>query len=136
VSPGPAPLAGKQKALDGYFAHDTVEEIVAALKAGSSWAQEQAAVLATKAPLSMKVSLRELRQARGLASFADEMAVAYRLACRVISTPDFQAGVRAVVVDTDNAPRWDPARLEDVSDDMLDGLFAPLEGRAEWTPLP
>jgi enoyl-CoA hydratase len=134
--PGPAPLAGKRKALDGYFAHDTVEEIVAALKAGSSWAREQADVLADKAPLSMKVTLRELREARGKATFVEEMAIEYRLACRIISTPDFQEGVRAVLVDKDNAPRWNPARLEEVTEAMVDALFAPLGGRPEWTPLP
>lgn len=133
--PGLAPLAGKQKALDGYFEHDTVEEIVAALEAGSSWAKEQAQVLAAKSPTSMKVARRELREARGKASFADEIALEYRLACRIISTPDFQEGVRAVVVDKDNAPRWSPARLEDVTDAMLDALFAPFADRAEWSPL-
>jgi enoyl-CoA hydratase len=133
--PGPAPLAGKQKALDAYFEHDTVEAIIEALKAGSSWAQEQAQVLATKSPTSMKVALRELRQAREKPSFADEIALEYRLACRIISTPDFQEGVRAVVVDKDNAPKWAPARLEDVTDEMLDRLFAPFEGRAEWSPV-
>jgi enoyl-CoA hydratase len=135
ADPGPAPLAGKQKALDALFGRDTVEAILAALKAGSSWAQEQAAVLETRSPTSMKVALRELRQAREKPSFADEIALEYRLACRIICTPDFQEGVRAVVIDKDNAPRWSPARLEDVTDEMLDHLFAPLDDREEWSPI-
>jgi enoyl-CoA hydratase len=134
--PGPAPLAGKQKALDALFAHDTVEEIMAALQAGSSWAKEQAAVMAGHSPTTMKVALRELRQAPFMLSFADEIAQEYRLACRIISTHDFQDGVRAVVIDKDNAPRWSPARLEDVTEAMLYALFAPFEDRAEWSPLP
>jgi enoyl-CoA hydratase len=134
--PGPAPLAGKQKALDALFGRDTVEEIVAALQAGSSWAKEQAAVMAGNSPTTMKVALRELRQAKDKASFADELALEYRLACSIISTHDFQEGVRAVVIDKDNAPRWSPARLEDVTEAMLDRLFAPFEDRAEWSPLP
>lgn len=133
--PGPAPLAGKQKALDAYFEHATVEEIVEALKAGSSWAREQAQVLATRSPTSMKIALRELRQAREKPNFADEIALEYRLACRIIRTPDFQEGVRAVVVDKDNAPKWSPARPEDVTEAMLDALFAPFADRAEWSPL-
>src|SRR6185312_11430799 len=80
ADPAPAPLAGKQKALDGLFKHDTVEEILAALRAGSSWAKAQAAVLETRSPTSMKVALRELREARGTPSFADEIALEYRLA--------------------------------------------------------
>jgi enoyl-CoA hydratase len=133
--PGPASLAGKQKALDALFGRDTVEDILAALRAGSSWAQEQAAVLAGRSPTSMKVALRELREARGKASFADQIALEYRLACRIISTPDFQEGVRAVVVDKDNAPQWSPARLEEVTEAMLDRLFAPFEDRKEWSPI-
>ena len=136
MDPGPAPLAGKQKALDAYFEHGSVEEIVAALKAGSSWAQEQAQVLAAKSPTSMKVSLRELRQAREQPSFAAEIVLEYRLACRIISTSDFQEGVRAMVIDKDNAPDWRPRRLEDVTETMLDALFAPFADQPEWTPLP
>lgn len=135
ADPGPAPLAGKQKALDGYFEHDTVEAILAALRAGSSWARQQAVVLETRSPTSMKVALRELRLAREKPSFADEIALEYRLACRIISTPDFQEGVRAVVIDKDNAPKWSPARLEDVTEAMLDRLFAPFNDRPEWTPI-
>jgi enoyl-CoA hydratase len=136
ADPGPAPLAGKQRALDAPFGQGAVEEILAALRVGSSWAQEQAAVLQTRSPTSMKVALRELRQAAGKPSFADEIAIEYRLACRIIATPDFQEGVRAVVIDKDNAPRWSPARLEDVTEAMLDALFAPFDDREEWSPLP
>lgn len=134
--PGPSALAGKQKALDALFEHGAVEEIVAALKGGSSWAQEQAEVLAARSPTSMKVALRQLRQAREAPNFADEIVLEYRLACRIISSADFQEGVRAVVVDKDNAPKWSPARLEDVTEAQLDALFAPFEDRAEWSPFP
>ena len=134
--PGLAPLSGKQSALDSVFEHDTVEAILAALRAGSSWAREQAAILGTKSPTSMKVALRELRGAREQPTFGAEMLLEYRLACRLIASHDFQEGVRAVVIDKDNAPRWSPARLEDVSQAALDALFAPFDDQAEWTPLP
>jgi len=133
---GLAPLSGKQSALDSVFGHDTVEAIVAALQAGSSWAREQAAILQTKSPTSMKVALRELRTAHERPAFADEMRLEFRIACRIIASPDFQEGVRAVVVDKDNAPHWRPARLEEVSEAALDALFAPFADAAEeWTPL-
>jgi enoyl-CoA hydratase len=135
VDPGPAPLAGKQSALDALFAHDSVEAILASLRAGSSWAHAQAAILETRSPTSMKVALRELRGARERSNFADEMALEYRLACRMIAAHDFQEGVRAVVIDKDNAPQWRPARLEDVSQEALDALFAPFEDQAEFTPI-
>jgi enoyl-CoA hydratase len=133
--PGQPGLSGKQSALDSVFEHDAVEEIVAALKAGSTWAQEQAEILSAKSPTSMKVALRELREAREKPTFADQIATEYRLAVRMIQTNDFQEGVRAIVVDKTVPARWSPARLEDVTDATLDALFAPFDDQPEFTPL-
>jgi enoyl-CoA hydratase len=133
---GLAPLSGKQSALDAVFGHDSVEAILEALRAGSSWAREQAEVLTAKSPTSMKVALRQLRTADERPAFADEMRLEFRLACRIIASPDFQEGVRAVVIDKDNTPLWRPARLEEVTEEVLDALFAPFADEAEeWTPL-
>jgi enoyl-CoA hydratase len=63
------------------------------------------------------------------------MAVEYRLAVRVCRLPDFQEGVRAVIIDKDNAPRWSPATLAGLDDAGLDSLFAPLPAAEEWTPI-
>ena len=134
--PGPAPLAGKQAALDAVFQHDSVQAIMSALQAGSSWAREQAAILQAKSPTSMAVALRLVRGARQRPTFVSEMIVEYRLACRMISRRDFQEGVRAVVIDKDNEPEWRPGRLEDVTDAQLDALFAPFDGQAEFEPIP
>jgi len=134
--PGEAPVAAHVEAIDRLFAHDTVEAIFAALKAdGSDWALAQLAVLGTKSPQSMKVTLRQLRTGATLSSFAEAMAMEYRLGGRVVRTHDFQEGVRAVVVDKDNQPRWSPADLDGVTDAALDALFAPLPSGDEWTPL-
>jgi enoyl-CoA hydratase len=48
---------------------------------------------------------------------------------------DFQEGVRAVVIDKDNKPAWNPATLEGVTDALLDEIFAPLPPGEEWSPL-
>lgn len=136
ADPGPAPLSEHREAIDRLFGHDTVEAIFAALEAdGSDWAAKQLSVLKTKSPQSMKVSLRQIRTGAGLTSFAENMAMEYRLGGRVVRTHDFQEGVRAVIVDKDNAPKWSPADLAGVTDADLDALFAPLPADEEWTPL-
>ena len=133
---GAAPLSSHRQAIDRLFAFDTVEAILAALEAdGSDWALAQLATLRTKSPQSLKVTLRQLRAGRAMQTFAEVMAMEYRLGGRVVRTHDFQEGVRAVIVDKDSAPKWSPATLEGVTDDALDALFSPLPVDEEWTPL-
>ena len=133
---GEPPIEPHLPAIERLFAFDTVEAIFAALEAdGSDWALAQLATLKTKSPQSLKVTLRQLRTGATLESFADNMAMEYRLGGRVVRTPDFQEGVRAVIVDKDNAPKWSPADIHGVSDAELDALFAPLPADEEWRPL-
>ncbi|HYD27320.1 enoyl-CoA hydratase/isomerase family protein [Brevundimonas sp.] len=134
---GEPPIEPHLPSIDRLFAFDTVEQIFAALEAdGSEWSSAQLAILKTKSPQSLKVTLRQLRTGAGLTSFADNMAMEYRLGGRVVRTHDFQEGVRAVIVGKDNAPRWSPADLSGVTDADLDRLFAPLPADEAWTPLP
>jgi enoyl-CoA hydratase len=53
----------------------------------------------------------------------------------VLVRPDFAEGVRAVIVDKDNAPQWDPATAEGVTEALVDAIFAPLPVQEEWKPL-
>ncbi|MBI1198085.1 MAG: enoyl-CoA hydratase/isomerase family protein [Phenylobacterium sp.] len=134
---GRPPVAQHQDEIARTFGGDSVEAIVAALKASDSdWAKEQLAVLATKSPQTMKVAFRQLKTSAGLKSFADNMAMEYRIGARVVQRHDFIEGVRAVIVDKDNAPKWNPPTLEAVGDDILDAIFAPLPSDQEWSPLP
>ena len=133
----PPGLSDHRAAIDRLFAFDTVEEIFAALEAdGSDWALAQLAVLKTKSPQSLKVSLRQIRTGARLTAFADNMAMEYALGGRMVRTHDFQEGVRAVIVDKDNAPKWSPADLSGVTEATLAALFAPLPEHEQWTPLP
>ena len=134
VNPGPSPLADHHEKLDRMFSADAIEQIMAALAEGGGWARAQAAVLERKCPTTLKVTLRLLREGAGRANFAEEMAVEYRLAVRLTRRHDFIEGVRAVIVDKDNAPRWSPATLAGVTGEMLDKLFSPLPAGEEWTP--
>ena len=114
-----------------------LEEILAALAADESeWATSELATLETKSPLSCKVSLRLLAEGADRASFTDEMRAEYALASRVVRTHDFREGVRALLIDKDNEPQWDPATPGDVTDEMLDVLFQPLPPSDAWTPFP
>lgn len=133
---GAAPLLPRREAIDRLFAFDTVEDIFAALEAdGSDWALGQLAILKTKSPTSLKVTLRHIREGAKVASFSDNMAVEYAVSGRIGATHDFQEGVRAVIVDKDNAPKWSPADLSGVTPQTLDALFAPLADNEKWTPL-
>jgi enoyl-CoA hydratase len=69
-------------------------------------------------------------------SFAEEMKAEYALAGRVARTHDFREGVRALLIDKSGDPQWDPATPEEVTDEMLDVLFAPLPETEAWTPFP
>lgn len=122
--------------IDRLFASDRLEDILSALEGeDSKWAGKELATLRSKSPLTMKVALRQIAQAKGLSDFADEMQTEYRLASRMIMEPDFAEGVRAVLVDKDNAPRWNPADPAGIDEAKLDALFAPLAPDQEWTPL-
>jgi enoyl-CoA hydratase len=119
------------------FAPDRLEEVLALLDAEESdWANSVLATIRNKSPLSCKVSLRLLADGAARATFADEMRAEYALAGRVVRTHDFREGVRALLIDKDNAPRWDPSAPEDVTEEMLDVLFEPLPPSEQWTPFP
>lgn len=137
VSPPDSHFAVRLTDIDRLFASDRLEDIYAALRAdGSDWAQAQLAALDSKSPQTMKVALRQLAQASRLTRFVDNMAMEYDLACRIIARPDIVEGVRALIVDKDNQPRWNPPTVEAVTDQLVDAIFAPLPDGERWTPLP
>ncbi|AOH84824.1 enoyl-CoA hydratase [Sphingomonas panacis] len=121
--------------IDRLFASDRLENVLAALAADpGEWAAAQRATLSAKSPQAMKVSLRLLAEASAMTDFADEMRQEYAVATRVAQRHDFIEGVRALIVDKDNAPRWNPATPEGVSDATIDAIFAPLPAHEAWTP--
>ena len=122
--------------INRHFASDHFEDILASLEGDESeWAMRELATLRTKSPQTCKVALRQLSAGAAMSDFADNMAMEYRIASRVIVRPDFAEGVRAVIIDKDNAPNWDPATPEGVTDDLIEAIFAPLPAEEEWKPL-
>lgn len=134
-----APLAKIVEArpqIDRLFALDVYEDILVALEQdGGDWASNTLTTLRTKSPQTCKVALRQLSDSVNFADFTENMLMEYRIAARVLTRHDFIEGVRAVIVDKDNAPKWNPATPEGVTEALLNEIFAPLPADQEWKPL-
>ncbi|MEM7739596.1 MAG: enoyl-CoA hydratase/isomerase family protein [Pseudomonadota bacterium] len=115
--------------IDRAFSAGSVEEIIDRLQAGSEWAKGAAHEMAAKSPLTMKVAHRQLRLGKEQ-TFRDVMAMEFRICTRMIKTPNFQEGVRAVLVDRDNNPAWSPSALDDIDHQAVSIFFEDL-GRDE-----
>lgn len=136
VTPPPSKIVETLFQINRHFASDRFEEILASLDGDDSdWAMREQATLRTKSPQTCKVALRQLAESIKLDDFAENMMMEYRIASRVLLRPDFAEGVRAVIVDKDNEPKWDPATPEGVTDELIDAIFAPLSAVEEWKPL-
>jgi enoyl-CoA hydratase len=136
TTPPEAKIVANIPAINRHFATDDFEAILASLEGDDSdWAMKELAALRTKSPQTCKVALRQLADSLALTDFADNMRMEYRIAARVLTRPDFAEGVRAVIVDKDNAPQWNPATPGGVTVALIDGIFAPLPASEEWAPL-
>ena len=136
VVPPEAKIAAQAETIDRLFASDHYEDILAALGAeGGEWATATLATLGSKSPQTCKVALRQLRDSLHCEDFAANMAMEYRIGSRVLLRPDFAEGVRAVIIDKDHAPKWNPPTAQAVTEDLIDAIFAPLPADEEWKPL-
>ena len=136
VTAPPAAITGQIDKINRLFASDRYEDILAALeKDGGEWAQKELGALRTKSPQTCKVALRQLREGAAMPDFAAEMRQEYAIGSRVVQMHDFLEGVRALIVDKDNSPKWDPPTPEAVTDEWIDAIFAPLPPAEAWTPL-
>ncbi len=107
-------LAQHRRVIDRAFAADSVPEIIARLQQdGGSFARETVRTLRTMSPSSLVWSLRLLRQGAER-TLADCLRAELRATRTVTAGHEFIEGVRAMVVDKDRAPSWQPARIEDV----------------------
>ena len=121
------PVAALQPQIDRWFAHDRMDDIVADLQRdGSELAQTTLKTLGEKSPRGMVVALKLLRLGRGSSSLEECLVREYRAALEVFASDDFREGVRAAVIDKDRNPRWSPARIEDVTPEMVAPYFAEI----------
>ena len=127
-----AQLDGHRAAIDHHFSQPDVAAIIASLQAdGSEWAQKTVEVLSHRSPLMMAVSLEQVRRARQM-SLADDLRmerdmVRHCFHLRPGTASETVEGIRALAVDKDHAPRWNPASLADVTPEMVQAFF-----RSPW----
>jgi enoyl-CoA hydratase len=130
-----AKIVAQEEDINRLFESDRLEDIYAALESkGGAWGAETLATLRIKSPQTMKVSMRLLKEGRLMVDFAAEMTQEYAVGARVVMRHDFLEGVRAVIVDKDNAPVWNPDAPEGVTDELIDAIFSPLPAAEAWTP--
>jgi enoyl-CoA hydratase len=129
---GEGPIVARRSTIDRLFAGDRAENILEALEreaaspsADAEWASKTAAIIRTKSPLSLKLALAQVRRGKAW-DFETCMHAEFRIVSRIIHGHDFYEGVRAVIVDKDNKPRWTPATLAEVSEAEVERHFAPL----------
>jgi enoyl-CoA hydratase len=126
-APPPSDLASRAARIDRAFGCDSVDAIRAALAAmGGDWAAKTMAELDRRSPLALKITLAAIRNARTLPTLEAALNVEYRLTTRLFEHGEFIEGVRALLVDKDKSPKWNPPRLEDVTAERVEAFFAPL----------
>lgn len=132
--PGPGPLGKRHEAIDRCFGGDSLDDILAALRAEKTdWAWDTVDALAARSPTSLAVTFRQLSEGRELA-FDDAIRREFRLACRFLAGRDLYEGIRAQVVDKDRRPLWSPASLAELDEIIVAGYFDSLGG--DELPLP
>ena len=127
----------QQPAIDRLFRAQRVEDVLATLDAEAtengphgSFAFNAAALLRAKSPTSLKIALAQMRRGPTL-DFVECMRTEFRIVSRVMRGHDFYEGVRAVIIDKDEAPHWQPHALEEVSVEEIERCFAPAERELE-----
>ncbi|KAH9505521.1 hypothetical protein Btru_057493 [Bulinus truncatus] len=117
--------------INKLFTGNTMEKIFDSLhKDGSEWAKDQLEILKKMSPTSLKITLRLLLEGKNR-SLAEDLVVEYRLSQRCLKDRDFYEGVRAVLIDKDNNPQWNPASIKDVPNSKVEWFFSPLEAKDE-----
>lgn len=122
-----ATLPALRPAIDEHFSQPDIRAIIASLAAETrpeyrDWARSTLTTLQQRSPLMLAVTARQLVKGATISipdCFRMELAMVHQ-ACR---ENDFAEGVRALIIDKDNAPRWQPSRHEDVTEEMIERFF-------------
>lgn len=110
--------------ISHFFSANTIEEIFTELEVGNSaWHKDMLAILQSKSPLSLKVTLAQIQKAAHL-SLSECLETDYCLVRHFMQHPDFYEGVRALLIDKDKAPKWQLETISEVSQDLVDSFFS------------
>ncbi|XP_065076165.1 3-hydroxyisobutyryl-CoA hydrolase, mitochondrial [Ochlerotatus camptorhynchus] len=119
-------LAKNIKQINECFSATTIEQIIANLeKDGSDWAHSTLNTLNKMSPTSMKITKKQLDLGLNC-DLRSCLKMEFRMAVHSVIGSDFKEGVRAMLIDRDQSPKWNPAKLSDVTDKQVDRFFGPL----------
>lgn len=122
---GASALGRERSAIDRHFAYDDVLSIADSLrKDDSAFAQKTLDTMGKRSPLMMCVTLSQLRRGKAM-GVADNLRMERTMVRRSFENGEVLEGIRSVVIDKDNAPKWSPAQLADVSAEMVERFFEP-----------
>ncbi len=117
-------VAAQRVAIDHCFAAETVPEIAQRLAAdGGEWAHQALEMMRGVSPSALCWTLTALQRGADL-TLPQALDAEFALTHTTMRHPDFAEGVRAMVVDKDRKPRWQPARIEDVDPATIAAMFA------------
>jgi enoyl-CoA hydratase len=134
-APEIAPVLPDQDIIADCFSASTLGQIISQLDAragGHGFAARALDDLRAKSPTSLAIATEQMRRGRNL-SFEEAMALEFRIVSRVVRGHDFYEGVRAMIIDKDNSPQWQPARIADVDNHDVEAYFAPLADLELWS---
>lgn len=127
VAAKPSFLIDHEKEISHCFHADSMEEIIQSLQNSDNYfCNNIIDVLSKKSPSSLKITLRALKEGARL-DFDHCMNQEYRLVYRFLKSHDFREGIRALIIEKDQRPKWQPESLSAVDHQMVDAYFAPLE---------
>jgi enoyl-CoA hydratase/carnithine racemase len=121
-------LPGLRECIDTHFSRASIAAILSSLESETRgvygpWAQAAAQLMRSRSPTLLSVTLRQLQRGASL-SLAACFRMELGMAAYAFEQSDFLEGIRAVLVDKDNSPRWRPGRIEDVTDEMIEAFFS------------
>lgn len=129
---GQSTLAEHLELINRCFTANSVEDILINLsrEKQNAFARKTLEKIQRNCPMSLKVTFEMIRRNKGK-SLKDALRLEYRVGCRMIHRSDFKEGVRALLIDKDFSPKWNPPTLQEITDEDVSRLFEPLPSSLE-----